>query len=252
MKLVWQKTGDFIDCDPIDYSFVEFWLDNQNNFEWNTTSCFPQQELIDELTILIDRVHINLNKLKISLIDTPADFVCQNTLNTLHRNWVQLHLTHPNISNLFGSEFKIDIERINKALHELEESWNLVIKSEQLPFVNTHRIPMNFGDSNIKILYANLGRSTYNKWLNFDDNVTDVDTNNYNEINPLLLLKLNRSHSTTPPLEYANWCSKHQVRPTPDKILLANFKDLASKQDTYRSLFMKNFVLNNNDVIFIK
>lgn len=249
MKLIWQKTGDYINCVPIDYSFVEFWLDNQNNFVWNTTSCLPQQELITELSLLIDKVHINLRKLKISLINTPADFVCQSTLNTIHRNWVQLHLNYPTISNLFGDEFKRDMERINKALHELEETWTLRLTNENNPLSIT-TLPNYFGQANVKIPYENLGRSSYNKWINFDESLDTPDTNDFDEIYNILSINLNRSFISQPPNDYVNWALSKGAPPKPNTLLLANFIDLENKQDTYRSLFMKNFVLSNNDVIF--
>jgi len=248
MKLVWQKTGDYINCDPVDHSFVEYWLDQQDHFIWNTTSILPQQLLLDELLHLVGRVQLKLSKLKIQLVD-HADYMSQSTLNTLHRNWVQLHLDHPNITNVFGDEFKVDLARINKVLHELEESWTLRLHSENNSLPTT-KLPDHFGQSNIKLPYENLGRSSYNKWLNFDESLDTADTNNFNEIHNKISVNLNRSFIAAPPIDYVYWAISEGVSPAPNKLLLANFSNLETKQDTYRALFMKNFVLERNDVIF--
>jgi hypothetical protein len=249
MKLVWQKTGDYINCDPVDHSFVEYWLSEQDRFIWNTTSVLPQQLLINSLAHLVDRVQLKLSKLKIQLVDS-ADYTSQSTLNTLHRNWVQLHLDHPNITNVFGHEFKLDLARINKVLHELEESWKLRLCSDNNAFPNETTLPNHFGQSNIKLLYENLGRSSYNKWLNFDESLETTDTNNFNELHHMMSVNLNRSFISEPPDKYVYWALSKGFDPVPNELLLANFSDLETKQDTYRALFMKNFVLERNDVIF--
>lgn len=249
MKLVWQKTGDYIDCDPVNHSFVEYWLAEQDHFIWNTTSVFPQKLLLSDLSDLISRVQTNLSKLKIKLIDADS-YIDQSTLNTLHRNWVQLHLKYPNISNVFGDQFRIDMERINKTLHQLEESWTLRLSSENDVLSPDQKLPNQFGQSNIKLPYENLGRSTYNKWLNFDESLNTADTNNFNELHNKIAVNLNRSFISDPPIDYVYWTITKGFDPLPNELLLANFKDLETKQGTYRTLFMKNFVLDNNDVIF--
>ena len=252
MKLVWQKTGDYINCDPVDHGFVEYWLDKQQEFIWKTTSVLPQQELLEELSNLVDRVHTRLGKLKIQLVETPADYMSQNTLNTLHRNWVQLHLKYPNFLSLFDKQFSIDVARINKALHELEISWSLLLESNNTILPTMGDLPSLFGQSNIKVPYENLGRSSYNKWLNFDESLETSDTNNFKEIYNKLSINLNRSFISDAPVDYVNWISYKGFPVTPNELLLANFADLDTKQHTYRTLFMKNFVLGCNDVIFIQ
>jgi hypothetical protein len=248
MKLVWGKSGDFIKCIPIDIGFVEYWIDSQQNFIWQTTSCFPQRDLIDELNTLIIDVDKELSRIKIRLIDSPIT-IDQSTINILHTNWVLLFKKHPNINKLFGISFKNKMDRINKALHELEESWKLQIFTDGEPIVTDYQIPTIFGKSNIEIPYENLGRSSYNKWANFDNNITE-DTNDFNELHYKVQIHLNRTYTTQPPIEYVNWCKELSIIPRPNHLLLANFSNLETKQDTYRALFMKNFVLDNNDVIF--
>lgn len=249
MKMVWQKTGDCIICDPLDHNFVEYWLENQNEFIWQTTSCFPQQQLISELSHLVEQVQIDLNKVKIKLIETPINFN-QHTLNILHRRWVQLHIEHPNISKLFNGNFKISLDRINKVLHELEESWSLRLSSDSNLMPTYNKLPKLFGQANIKLPYENLGRSSYNKWLNFDESLETTDTNNFNELHNKLFINLNRSYITDPPKDYVSWITNKGFDAVPNDLLLANFVDLDTKQDIYRALFLKNFVHELNDVIF--
>lgn len=249
MKLIWQKTGDYIDCVPVDHTFVEYWLEQQDNFVWTAFSSFPQQSLIDELRDLVNKVQVDLSKVKIKLIESTDNFESQLTLNILHRRWVEIHLAYPNISKLFGNEFKTRLDRINKALHELEESWFLRLSSNNSPLTTT-TLPNYFGQSNIKLPYENLGRSSYNKWLNFDESLETSDTNNFDELYNNISINLNRSFIGDPPTDYVYWAIRKGFDPVPNELLLANFSNLETKQDTYRALFMKNFVLDHNDVIF--
>lgn len=248
MKLVWGKSGDFIECIPIDIGFAEYWIDSQQNFIWQTTSCFPQHDLINELNSLIGDVDKELSKIKIRLIDSSMT-IDQSKINMLHTNWVRLFKKHPNINKLFGIDFKNKMDRINKALHELEESWKLQMFANREPRVIDYQLPIIFGKSNIEIPYENLGRSSYNKWANFDNNITE-DTNDFNELHYKVQINLNRPYTTQAPIEYVKWCGELSIIPKSNELLLANFSNLETKLDTYRTLFMKNFVLDNNDVIF--
>jgi hypothetical protein len=248
MKLVWSKTGDFINCEPVDAGFVEYWLDNQNNIVWQNTSCCPQQELLDELNSLLELVDKQLSKLKIKLIDYPIT-VEQDQLNELHKNWVLLFMKHKNLNNLFGIEFKIKMDRINKGLHDLERSWNFFLENDHNYFKTEYPLPNSFGNANIKIPCETLGRSYYNKWSNFDNDIGN-DTNDFQEMYFKIFVNLNRSYTHPTPLQYENWCNTRNLSPTPESLLLANFIDLPDKINLYRALFMKNFVLQNNDVIF--
>ena len=250
MKLVWGKSGDFIECIPLDMEFVEYWINSQQDFIWQTTSCCPQLDLINELNTLLLSVNKELVKVKIKLIDLPITGTDQNQLNELHRNWVLLFKAHPNIGNLFDEFFKTSMSRINKALHLLEESWKLQLNANHPPIKRKHPILSYFGQSNIKIKYENLGRSSYSKWLNFDNSVHTNDTNNFNEFHNMILLNLLRTFVEEPPQEYVTWCNKFSIIPNPNNIMIANFANLEENLNTYRTLFMKNFVLDNNDVIF--
>lgn len=254
MKLVWQKSGDFIVCDPVDHLLVEFWLDKQQGQTWSTTTVMPQDLLISELNHLIKNVSFHLDKVKIKLIDMPITGTSQSQLNTLHRNWVLLHQNHPNISALFDPatdhQFKINMDRINKVLHQVEESFKLVLTSDDYFIERSTNISNIFGHANIKFPYENLGRSTYNKWKNFDSSVNTSDTNNFDELPNSLVINLDRTYVNQPPLEYIKWCENLNVVPQPNELLLANMKDLEHNLSVYRELFMKNFTFANNNVIF--
>ena len=249
MKLVWKKSGDFIECIPINIGFAEYWIDSQQDFIWQTTnSVFPQHDLIDELNTLILDVDKELTKIKIRLVDSSIT-VDQSKINMLHTNCVLLLKKYPNINKLFGISFKNKMSRINKALHELEDSWKLQMFTDHEPKIMGYQPPTIFGKSNIIIPYENLGRSSYNKWANFDNNITE-DTNEFNELHYKVQINLQRPYTTQAPMEYINWCGQLSIAPKPNELLLANLVNLEENLSTYRALFMKNFVLDNNDVIF--
>lgn len=250
MKLVWSKSGDQIECTPLDQGFVEFWLDKQSTLIWTTKSIFPQAELIAELNVLLAEISGRLAKVKIVLVDMPITGIDQNQLNILHRNWVLMHKQHPNISALFGDDFRVSLDRINIALHDLEESWKARLHIVHDPISVDCQRPEFFGKSNLEIPHQNLGRCSYNKWSNFDTSVHTIDTNNFDELHTIVSMNLSQPYITEAPREYAAWCDLHNIKATPNTLMLANFVNIDCKLETYRALFMKNFVLDNNDVIF--
>lgn len=247
MKLVWNKTGDYINCTPIDNNFVDQWLEQDQVWISNGLSILKNN--IDELTALIVTVAPILDKFKLKLTELPITGK-QSQLNEIHRNWVKLFQKYPNIHKLFDQQSYKKLERINKCLHELEESWHLFLKANNSCSIKN--IPAYFGKANIVIPYENLGRSYYNKWINFDDSVTTSDTNNFKEIIPTIKINICRTYFQDPPKEYVDWCVNKNINVLPNTILLANFDNVDENLDRYRDLFIKNFVLNNNDVIFVR
>jgi hypothetical protein len=252
MKLVWNKTGDFITCNPVDPAFVEFWLSKFSERIWANTSQQDQTVLIDKLQSELTVAQEYLSKLKIlKLFDCNLDCINQSNLNSIHRNWVLIHQQYPNIYKLFDERFRISMYNINKVLHAVEESWHVELETDKVALESSY-IPNTFGRSNITIPYENLGRSTYNKWLNFD-NVDGADTNNFREIYGKLTCNLHRNYSQQPPEDYVIWAKQRDLSINPSNlILLANFNKLDDNLHKYRELFLNNFVIERNYVIFTK
>lgn len=249
MKLVWKRTGDFINCVAIDNELTEFWLEQHFNHIWGSSQLHKLSQIETLNNILID-----LQSHGINLINLPLDPIDQNQLNELHKNWVQMHqMNLIPADKLNDRSIKLSIDSVNKILHGLETAWVVRVNSKTALFTTSpSNIKPIFGKSNIMLHYDLLGRSTYNKWEFFDNNVHSSDTNDYQQFSNQLVVNLNRTYTQQPPIEYLKWCEEINCIPKPNELLIANFENLQENLTQYRTLFMKNFALIGNDVIFTK
>ena len=144
------------------------------------------------------------------------------------------------------------VNRINKLIHWLEEAFDNI----RLTTVDTNQNFENiFGSKilsfhvgNILISYNNLGRSTYNKSLNFDDNLGN-DTNDFKSLYTTLKIRISRPVSYQAPPEYVDWCKKNNTLPMGSHVTLANFDNIEENLLLYRQLFYRNQTLDNNFII---
>jgi hypothetical protein len=104
---------------------------------------------------------------------------------------------------------------------------------------------LDFGVSNINIKFNSLGRSTYNKWKNFDMPTVE-DTNNFDEIYTELDINLAKPYTKTAPAEYVNWANQNKITPIGNNLGLANFYKLEENLTQYRKMFYNNFRLSGN------
>jgi len=255
MKLVWKRTGDFINCVAIDNELTEFWLEQHSNHIWGSSQLHKLSQMETLKNILIDLQTQGIDFID-PLVDIANNFnpVNQFELNKLHKTWVQMHqMNLIPADKLNDRSIKFSIDSINKILHDLESAWIVRVTSKTALFTESPRnIKPIFGKSNIILRYDLLGRSTYNKWEFFDNNVHSSDTNDYQQFSNQLLVNLNRTYTQEPPVEYVNWCKEMNCVPRPNELLIANFENLQENLTEYRTLFMKNFALIGNDVIFTK
>lgn len=255
-KLIWTTTGDEIDILPVDYKVYEYFVENLNQTQQN---CYKTEldleQPIAELNNYLTTVN-NLFKTKfnIGLLDIDnIDLLNQTHLNSLHQRWVELHLQYPEIENLsekISPGTKIQLYKINKLIHRLEESFNLINFETPDPNVNFHNpfgpTILNFDSANIRIDYNNLGRSTYNKWQNFDEQFTGVDLNDFKELYTSITVTLTKPTSSTAPKEYTDWAICHNIQPHGSRLNLAIFDKLEENLLKYRKLFYKNSRITSN------
>jgi hypothetical protein len=256
-KLVWEKSGDIIEIQPINQEVYSYFVENLYNTYQNfyTLPVIDVENFASELKLCLKSVNNVLqNKFHIQLWSAnDLEFLDQLQLNHLHKNWVDLHLQYPNLPILLekilpGSQYKLN--RINKCIHKLEESFDSLRCLTPDPTVNFSN-PfgeniLNFDTSGIRVEYNNLGRSTYNKWLNFDNNMDAKDTNNFNEIYTSITVSLARSCTGSAPKEYIEWTKLHNTKPHGKTLNLAKFDKLDENLLLYRNLFYKNSRVTDN------
>ena len=262
MKLFWSTTGDELLLDACNKEFAEFWLssldkDNNNHFKL-VESKFDitcQQDLYTKIKIISD---ILVSKFKLTTLERflTLDLLDQSTLNELHHDWVLLLHLYPTLPAFLK---KIDLKiyeswnKINKLLHSIED--NLNIRYHPLKGGWEVKNPfgtdiLDFNRCHISIGYSQLGRTTYNKWLNFDKNINDIDTNNYLQVGAEIYMNVNRPICQSAPIEYKDFCNSNNIPTVGDKLNLANFANYEINIAMIRKLIIKNLSLKNNSMLF--
>lgn len=260
MKLVWEKTGDFIEIDNLNEEFSYFCFE-----QWKVKSSnkffvykdFIANQIFDELKKSLEYTNKNLEFFNLNNLKLPISFQ-QNELNSLHEEWVILQRKHPMISYLCEKKFKdgkFHFDNINEKIHELEDIFEILLtNNDKNPIVNKFNYNLTSFDSvNVYLQYKNPGRMSFDKWLHFDESLDNVDRNDFREFFGYINVNLNRPFKKTLPNEYVEWCKNKGIESYyGDKIILGNFKNLDKNLNLYRNLFVKNFSDKENSVIFVK
>jgi len=256
-KLVWKKTGDFIDLVPVDPEVYVYFVENLDRTGQNHYS-LPEMyldtlanDLINDLTT-VDTFFQSKFDIE-PWITHSIDPLDQTQLNHFHRVWVDLHLRYPNVAVLSDKIMPGMAQRlhnINKLIHKLEESFDWLDCKTPSPTTNFPnpfgaRI-LDFGTASIQIDYNNLGRTTYNKWRNFDTDVAGTDTNDFKELYTCIIVSLKRPSRASAPKEYVTWADRHNIQPHGSTLNLAQFDKLEENLLTYRKLIYKNSRITEN------
>jgi hypothetical protein len=259
MKMVWHKTGDFIELDIINHEVLYFLIEN-----WEKTNCsffyisesFDISNLLSDLQNSLQKINnLLINYFKIN--DLNLSFTLnQDTLNLLHERWVILNQKYPLIKNFLEKKEKnseFHLENINEAIHKIEHAFYLTTTNRSTKFITSifDETIATFGLSNIFLHKNNLGKFTYEKWQMFDKSLKNEDCNDFNEFPGKLGINLSRPYNIKPNDEYADWCKENGLYPAGDRITLANFKNLENNLTMYRQLFVKNFSDIDNPVRFL-
>lgn len=256
MKLLWSQTGDSLEIDLINPEVIEYWFSQINRDQKNQFTCvqatFPDTQLLVDT---LDAVNTVLGKIKLPpLMDSNLDWNNQNNLNSLHERWVKLQHTHKNIVNLLLKMPDSIVEKfyaVNMLLHQTEKKITIDYKNSpnivwQTPNIFGPEI-LKFGIYQAELKYQNLGRSSYEKWKNYDNNIEDTDTNNFTHIGGLVRFNIVHPIEQNPPINYIEYCQQHNIRPYGDKLPLGNFKISITE---LRHLFKKNVNIENNTITF--
>jgi hypothetical protein len=253
-KLTWSSTGDEIDLIPYNSDLYYYFVDNLNLCQLNQYRSGRLDLDLDELPKLIDNIgKVFTEKFKIDFLKISNTVFDQQELNRLHKEWIELHIKYPNLHQILTSinpELSSQLNRINTIIHTVEEFFDKLVFNTQDSNKNFQNIfgaeVLTFETVNVFIKFNNLGRSTYNKWLNFDDNAVDIDTNDFNEIYTQLAVTFKRPSGFVAPDEYQTWARQHGTCPFGRTLALANFDNLQTNLLKYREMFYKNLQIENN------
>lgn len=258
-KLIWETSGDEIVFKVTFPDLFEYYLDQLKQKNFNKFFCrkknFPNN-LVLALQHSIQNVEQLKNKLPFIIDDWSGDLLDQDYLNKLHRDWVKTGIAHTKIVSLLRiiKNADVDYRNINLYIHELENSF-------EYEFVNYNQDPFQvenifgkqttgFNVDNLMLGFDNLGRSTWEKFRNWDDNIVDTDTNDYQILSGIIEFSLCRPLVQQPPLNYIEWCQHHNVEVTGASISLGNIIDLDKNLTDTRKILIRNTDEQNNQFFF--
>jgi hypothetical protein len=219
-----------------------------------------------------------------------TDYLDQNFLNKLHCDWVfsQNHIVNIDefryssnsnkamLGNILHEKYPDEIrkirlaealktlgyiypyEEVNLGVHRLEglfERNNLEFSAEKKwevfpnPFVDT--LVSNNDVANFSFGYTYVGRQYYDKFINFDDNLTYNDHYNYETLEFSFQLNLSKPQTIPYSKEFLDWSSKQSVKLVTNQIPIGNIPDLATNLFEYRNVLYRNSRDNNRVSIIL-
>jgi hypothetical protein len=249
MKLVWSHTGDELEIVPTNTELAEYYV--HALAVYNSFSCTDNgidTDKAQHLLLALDDINQFLTQHKIATAFAVGDPYDQRYLNELHRNWVKFNISTPKFVQLLKLTEPALIPKfrsINKLLHYIEEmftqQWTSVENNEVALIDNPFEHALSHDMANVQIVYHNLGRNTFNKWANFDDDLDVADTNDFSQLATEIEINLARPAKYTAPIEYIDWCGHHDLPVPPGRWLnLGNIKNLQHNLTEYRNILIRN------------
>ena len=258
-KLIWETTGDEITFKVTFPDLFDYYLNQLTQKNANKFFCEKKTFSFDSITKLQNSLqHIEQfkNKLPFVIDDWTGELLDQHYLNKLHRDWVKTGLMYPGIIPLLRAikNTDVDYRNINSTLHEIEKSFNYMFvnyKQDQFQVENIFgKQVTGFNVDNLMLGFNNLGRSTWEKFITWDNNVDDTDTNDYQMLGGSVEFSLCRPLIQTAPLNYIKWCQKHNIEATGMSISLGNIVDLDKHLTDIRKILIRNTDEQNNQFFF--
>jgi hypothetical protein len=262
MKIIWNTTGDILNLTPVNSELAEYWVNSlstqgQNNLKFLQSS-FNHSYLIDLKEHLEIINSVLSNKLKIIELEEvlEKDLLDQTTLNHIHRVWVKLHYKYPNIVTLIQKINQYNLfhwNQINKKLHFIEKNIDCTYGPLQPNWEIENKFGSNilsFNTSQVQISFSQKGRTTYNKWLNFDSNCQDIDTNDYLEIGCEVYINPSRPLLMPPPTNYIEYCKHNNIDVIGEYLNLANFTNYEQDLAKIRHVILRNIQHESNTISF--
>jgi|688.fasta_scaffold534036_2 hypothetical protein len=270
--------------DVVEYYVDKLLQGNLNNFyAYNSNYAARINDNISELHRNLIESNVWMTELFDQSFKTfdYMDYLDQDNLNYLHAAWVnmqscrydidqkrkeskstglpeQIHNMYPDEERFpaFGDvvtkigEHKT-FNRINvPCIHALESSFTKVLFKCSDSWVEFNNpFPKNLINNDICNLYLpfhHLGRTQYNKFVNYDFDLKHADENTFNELLGFVGLSLAHPQTRGYSNEYIDWCKQHNREPSGEDIPLGNIPDLLTNLTKYRIIVFRNTNAGNN------
>lgn len=271
LRLSWSKTGDNFFVIPIYSEFTEWFIEesDQRCNQWTSqtddiflkdfhadTNLSNNQQLIDTLIDHLNIVNELLTKLKIKNIPLEHDYYNQQCLNATHKQWIKLIRNIPKIDELI---YKLDPDTckkfhdINNLIHKIENNFHFRLVTTEYWKVENKFVNHKWGSNdycNISLPYNDFGKSSYDKWLNNDDDPNDFELSNHKTVSGRINISLNYPYTCKYSNSYVQYCSKHNIEPVPKNLPLANIDSMQNLAIARQ--IMENNIHQNNNFLFLE
>ena len=285
ISIVFDKSGDEIKFVPINHEIAEYYINELNrlncnrfspiNPDWVTVSIKDLQNSISSVKEFVyDLIGQNIQSY------SDEEYIHQDILNNLHCWWVNsqeisidvIQLKNSNNPKTVDYAYKIfhqsdddqmtpslgtvltklglDLKysNINKCLHKVENT----ISSVKFSTDNWIKIPNQFDKSfitndryNLCLPFNHLGRTLYEKYINFDSNLEFDDENTFDQLLGHVEIKLQRTETFGYSKEFIKWCSERGRTPCGESLNIGYLPELADKLYQYRLILYRNIQQQN-------
>lgn len=233
-NLVFTKSGDTIklvshNADLVNYYIESLNSNNSNNFTISNDTLLNDIEYLKKCIIDIDNFFLTKFKFTTFSEFVGANLYNQTLLNKIHRVWVEFQIDKEKIISLLS---KVDnkllkkFKDINNTLHSIESAkfkiTNFESKIWSCKNIFSTKI-IDFNNYNVKIVFNDLGRFTFDKWRFHDTNMVDIDTSDFKTLSGELELKTNRPYTSSAPETYVKFCADNNIDVIGRTVGLGNF-----------------------------
>lgn len=134
-------------------------------------------------------------------------------------------------------------------IHELEQAFNRIRFAAEVDWIEfKNPFPKSYATNdvcNFFFPFCHLGRSLFNKFVNYDDNLEFDDENTFDELLKFVEISLSRPQAIPYSAEFTEWCHKHGREPAGILIPLGNIPDLSTNLKGYRTMMLNNLLQKN-------
>jgi hypothetical protein len=243
---------------------------------------------IDAIRLSIQQINewlFDLTDTEFKVCD-PEGYLDQQLLNHIHAQWVQSQsipydiqkkrkqFNYTGIAEQIHDIFPDDIqnpplgvviEKIGKKnifdslnsahVHMIESLFHNIkyqVSSNWTKIADNHfpKTILNNNISNLSIPFNHLGRTLYNKFVNFDHALECNDENSFNELLGSVALNLQPSETIGYSSEYLTWCKSHNKEPIGNFLNIGNIPNLYENLTKYRTIIFKNLLTGNSFSIY--
>jgi len=258
MKLVFEKSGDFLSLDFLHNRLTDTWLQSlqqQNANRFCVRESYPMPvKLGQQVLDTIQAVNLKLPAFHIEPIELSADRVLdQRYMEHVHCRWQQLSRQHPNLRQIMN-KMGVDFDALNRLTHEIEFYDHTLLEFDNM--TDTRPLEINamdhvdcfsYDQCHVRIEYANIGRTTFDAW-HYDGDLTELD--NFSTIQFNIAMQLVKPHQVLPSPTYIDWCNQNNLQPLPGAIPLGNFSNYKNQLADLRQVVYRN--LENDPYVLLQ